>query len=747
MPVSAPVSAPAPAPVTVAAATTTTTTKPKVTTARVPGRRGPKPKEGPSASAPGGKHNKTERRYRQKVQAAQSDLRDSVPALRVLYGTSTEEQRSTTDIKAADGSVDGLGEITRPNASAKTTIFVGARMYIELLQHRVASLERKVSELENYRSAVGGQEDLDIWKSDFEQRERTLKDAIDAANRIKREQESDDDAEDDSVEAEVEEEDDEPSPPPSKKRKGRQQKSTTKSEPTSDASGSDVNGKSTPASTAVRVFAAFAMTFSFLPSAGETFTSIPSTSSSVEPLSNPSAGQVISRIPIITAEHTSRLLARSLPSTAVPHPSTLVEWGWKIMVAVIIAFALGPLYRRFSKMSQNQNQARSQPGVIATIKEGAKFTLGIESPLNPSVVAYASGIVGGTIVPTRLTRWYSILHLNRTASDAYSLAILALLQPDSPGLPTAGKLWKLARASIDDTTPASWITVLDLPLSEATHYLSLLSPTSNPIEGMADQITLVHLNDLYSRLFTKLVHASTNPSGGGTGTIPSTTRSLLDNLTKADIGHDLKTSGFDKDLKGTMSGVQKGTPSHALGLVLIGLWGVFTGPAPESQATLATALAAEEMKEGQSLVSISAMLNLLYPGSTTAKPSHPNGATSNPNSNVNANAMALDRLALVCIEYLKLIISASSPVPKEGRVEASRRIGTVTTNLRLALGYTNLNVNVLPVSEGEDGEMSLASAKERLVGVLSVVGRRAMGRVGADGLDDDSGLDPEVDEL
>ena len=623
-------------------------------------------------------------------------------------------------------------------------------MYIELLQHRVASLERKVSELENYRSAVGGQEDFDSWKSDFEQREKELKDALDAENRIKREQESDDDAEEgDSVE--VDEEEDEPSPPPSKKRKGRKPKSET----------SESETKPTPASTAVSVFAAFAMTFSFLPSAGETFTSIPSTSTVLEPLANPSAGQVISRIPLITAEHTSRLLARTLPSNAVPHPSTLVEWGWKVLVAIVIAVALGPLYRRFNRMG------RRQPGLIATVKEGSKFAFRLESPLNPSVLAYAAAMVGGLTIPDKMTRWFTILHLNRTASDSHSLAILALLQPDFQVLPTPEKFWKQARASIDESTPASLITVLDLPLSEARHYLSLTGPTQSPIEGMADQITLIHLNDLYSRLFSKLVLASTNRGS----TIPTTTRSLLDNLTSYDIGSDLKTSGFDKELRGTIAGVSKGTASHALGLVLIGLWGIFTGPAPESQATLATALAAEEIRteHGGGLASVSAMLNLLYPGSSTKSHGRPSTSTSTPK--LNGNAMALDRLGLVCIEYLKLLISASAPVIKSERVEASRKIATVTTNLRLALAHTDLRTPVIIEGGGEgakrsrcdiesdsesergrkgegevdDEEMSLSQAKERLVGVLSAVGRRAMGRV--DGRDEDSGLEAEVDEL
>lgn len=665
---------------------------------RPPGRRGPKPKDDPSTSAPGGKHNKTERRYREKVQAAQSNLRDSVPALRVLYGTSNEEQRRTTDIKAADGSVDGLGEITRPNASAKTTIFVGARMYIELLQDRVASLQRKVAELEDYRSAVGGQEEFEAWRADFERRDHEV---TEAARKLKRESESDEDA---AEEDEDEEDDHEPTPPPpSKKRKARKTKQDT---------GDDASSTTSTAA-AVRVFAAFAMTFSFLPSAGDTFSSIPTTTSGAI-LSNPSTSQVISQLPIITAEHASRLLARGLPGAAVPQPSTLVEWTWKILVAIIIAFVIGPIFRRLNRTTR--------PGIVTAAKEAIKYACRVESPTDLSIVQYAAAIVGGAISPSRTSIWYTIFHLNRTAVDAHSLALLALLQPERPFLTSPERLWKQAQASITETTPSSLITILNLPLAEAERCLPLVPPSANPIEAMADEINLVLLNDLYSRLFTKLVAATT-----AEGPLPSTTKTLLTNLTNYDIRSELKSTSFDKEIRGTVAGVSKGSSSHALGLVLIGLWGVLAGPSPSSQASLATALAAEEMT-GHALSSVPAMLNLLYPGFS---PSVTTGSTS---ATLSPNALALDRLALVCIEYLKLVVSPS----KGNRVEGSKRIGTVSTNLRLALAQTDLKSR----AEQDDGVML---AKERLVGVLTAVGRRAMARVA--GRDEDSGLEAEVDEL
>jgi hypothetical protein len=606
-----------------------------------------------------------------------------------LYGTSTDEQRQTTDIKLADGSVDGLGEITRPNASAKTTIFVGAKLYIELLQERVAGLQRQVEELENYRSAVGGQEDLDSWKSDFNQRETQRREMKELADRLKQADESEEGSEEDEEEEEV----------VVKRKKAR--KTPVKKEDTS--------------STVVRTFAAFAITFSFLPSAGETFTSIPVDSSL--PFSNPTTGEVISRLPIITAEHATRLLARGLPSSSIPHPTTLVEWSWRILVAIVVAAILGPIFRRLSRMTQ--------PGLAITIKESAKYACRVEGTTNPTTISYAAGIAGGVVYPSRLSYWYTIMHLNRTCRDSYTLAILALLQPKNRFLQSSESLWKLARASIDESTPASLIAVLDTPLSEAVQYLSQLPSTSDPLAAIADQLNLVHLNDLYTKMFTKLVVASTNPNGP----LPTSTTALLENLDHSTVGKDLRSSSFDREIRSTIQSTSKGTPSHALGLVLIGLWGIFTGPTPSSQAALVSALAAEEVL-GSNLASTSAMLNLLYPGSSTP--------STNLDRNGNGNAGAIDRLALVCIEYLKLLLSSTRSVD---RVESSKQIQRVSNNLRLALTQTEF----IGLKGVERDENAFIGAKERLVGVLSAPGRRARGRIVAG--DIDSGLEHEVDEL
>ena len=174
---------------------------------------------------------------------------------------------------APDGTVDGLGEVARPNSSAKATIFVGARLYIELLQRRVSRLQRKVEELEQFRCAVAGEENLQRWRNDFDSRQ------------VEEVPLSPPDYDDDEEEA------------PVKKRK------------------------------TARAFAAFALLFSFYPSSSGTNTS----------------GQVISRLPLITAEHASKLMSRALPSSAVPLPVTLVTWTWRLIVTVVVSLLLSPL--------------------------------------------------------------------------------------------------------------------------------------------------------------------------------------------------------------------------------------------------------------------------------------------------------------------------------------------------------------------------------------------------------------------
>ncbi|ODN79479.1 hypothetical protein L202_03450 [Cryptococcus amylolentus CBS 6039] len=698
-----------------------------------------------SAPAPTvGKHNKTERRYRQKVQAAQADLRDAIPALRVLYGTSTPEQAATIDIKAADGTVDGLGEVTRPNASAKATILTGARMYIELLQRRSAKLQRMTDELQDFRKTVEGEAGFGAWKSQFDAKEAEIEryEAEQLAIRIAREEEEESD-EDGGEEADQE---------PSKKRK---RAAPAPKKPRAPAK-SKVQAT---AAAGARVFAAFALSFSFAPPASTILHPVPqsSTSQLLGPLTK---RQVLSRVPILTAEHTSRLLARALPSTITPGPEALVEWTWKLLIAALLAVLMRSVISRWSTQDKRPTTPGSLRGVVQDLVEFA--TDKNEGRDEDDWEHLAAAIVGNSAPLPTAVKWHTILHLNMTASQPYTLALLALLQPEVVLLRSPASIWASAQSLVDSTTPAALVTVLQLPLHEVQKCLTAVSPTSAPLPALAEQITLTHIHDLYTRFFIDIVDASLPPSAS-----PSTLRTLLEDLEAYGLGTHLQTSNFDKEIRATISGVQKGSAAHALGLVLIGLWGVFVRQRPEGQASLAASLAGLQVSGGvRGLESVGALLELLYPGCSVFAPAPFH------EQNLSKTAKRVDHLALSIIEYISLLLSnpsSSASVsaenkPRGNRKEESMDVQKRVVSLRGILNKTGWveiesswddddsddeQASAAPTQEGqshlETERTKYERAKERLVDVLAKIGRRAAGR--ARGRDEDSGLEGDLDEL
>lgn len=544
--------------------------------------------------APVGKHNKTERRYRQKVQAAQADLRDAVPALRVLYGTSTEEQKQTTDFRAPNGTVDGLGEIARPNSSAKATIFVGAKLYIELLQRRVGRLERKVQELEAFRSAVAGEDDLNAWRQDFESRQQ-----------------------------------DEPIPSP----------------PDYDDDEDEEEVPSKKAKTA-RAFAAFAMAFAFLPSSS-------TTSSPSGVISNPTTAQVISRFPHIAAEHATRVLA---PFGLAP----LVDWTFRLLATMLVAFLFAPLFS--TSLVQEVLQVVTNAPVDPKWTKLAAGTLG-KGTSNQR--AQCTDVVQS---PSRLTRWRMRLHLQR-AHDLQSITLLALIRHSDT-------LWAK--------------TQMPVPLNDALQILQEIAPTPSPLAAIRHRVHLTHLNDLYSRMFVRLVNASTK-SGTTLTALPRD-----------------PDAAFGKEIRRVLEVIPDGTPAYSLTMVLVGLWSIFSGGA--SQTALAGAL-----KERCDLASVSAMLSLIC-GTPFRRPT----------MMIAPDALAVDRLAVVCVEYVRLLtVSDAAPL----------LVRNITAALRLALVQTHF--------DEEDADAH--AAKEKLVTVLSHIGRRAAGR--ATGEEYDSGVECDMKEL
>lgn len=322
-----------------------------------------------------------------------------------------------------------------------------------------------------------------------------------------------------------------------------------------------------------------------------------------------------------------------------------------------------------------------------------------------------------------LVRWHVAVRLRQSSQDPYSLALLALLSRDSQ---SSQHIWAEARSKCETDTPLG--AVLALPLDEASRCLELVPPTPAPIAAIAEQVNLVHLYDLYTRFFAHLVSAT----GGATSLPP-----MLANIQKSGMAGDLKS--LDREIKVILRSVPRHSTTSALSLVLLGLWGLFSGY--QSPASLVSALAEEELKgAGSSLASVSAMLELLYPGSSS-----PQRNASAPAATVSVNAEAIDNLAMTCIGFVDLLFSSSrynSAAKGIDRLEANYRVQKESARLRLVL--TQANFVGLDEDEEDTSIKSFDTARQKLVAVLSTVGRRAAGRSAIN--DDDSGLDDETDE-
>lgn len=363
-------------------------------------------------------------------------------------------------------------------------------------------------------------------------------------------------------------------------------------------------------------------------------------------------------------------------------------------------------------------------------------------------------------------RLHIALKLQRAPRTPHTLALLALLQSRLPFAPSAYTTWAAAASALSNSSPAPLRHVLSLSLDEARYALSLLPPTSSPITAIAEQVTLVHLNDLYSRFFVRLINSSV--SGGQH--VPNSLKSLLSNLEAKNMGKDLRASLFEKEIKEVISAAAPGTSALALGLVLIGLWGTMSGPTASAQAALASALAAEEVKGvGAALSSVSALRELLYPGSSTqmTKP------TLQLQTLIPDNVKAIDQLAMVCIQYINLLVSTATlrrdeEMSRADRLARSKWVQRSVADIRLTITKTTfIGMAHEPISPREDedmdfgleqegeedreleledkADMDLQLAKERLVSVLSVIGRRATGRIA--GRDEDSGFEGDSEDL
>jgi hypothetical protein len=100
---------------------------------------------------------------------------------------------------------------------------------------------------------------------------------------------------------------------------------------------------------------------------------------------------------------------------------------------------------------------------------------------------------------------------------------------------------------------------------------------------------------------------------------------------------------------------------------------------------------------------------------------------------------------MTCIGFVDLLFSSSrhnSTSKSVDRLEANHRVQKEAARLRLVL--TQANFVGLDEEEEDTSIRSFDSARQKLVAVLSTVGRRAAGRSAIH--DEDSGLEDETDE-
>ena len=106
-----------------------------------------------------------EKRYRYNVKNALETLRDSVPRLRQVYGTSLPLELATTDREDGRGLMGGLEPLGKPT---KKTVMLGARLYIEYLETEQRVQAVRLGRAEDALRARLGGEEWSVWKIETE---------------------------------------------------------------------------------------------------------------------------------------------------------------------------------------------------------------------------------------------------------------------------------------------------------------------------------------------------------------------------------------------------------------------------------------------------------------------------------------------------------------------------------------------------------------------------------------------------
>lgn len=245
---------------------------------------------------------------------------------------------------------------------------------------------------------------------------------------------------------------------------------------------------------------------------------------------------------------------------------------------------------------------------------------------------------------------------------------------------------------------------------------------------------------------------------------------LVDNMTQSTKATHaiLADSAFKARIQRVLTGVERESESHVLGLVVIGLWGHLVGQEATRQRALANMLIAQQIQRSDGLIadlqSVDLLLALIVPGYKNPKP-----VAKRTSHRLSSTAQELDNVASVYLRYLLLLRSVSqlakSDAPRQQRLRSSIYVRQACLEIRMLLARpafdtraeTDLGMLVSAdtrvssptessAHDDDDSEdADFAYQTDRLIDLMTVVGCRAASRAG--GRDDDSGVEGDLEEL
>ncbi|KAJ9103962.1 hypothetical protein QFC21_002425 [Naganishia friedmannii] len=794
-----------------------------------------KPTEKPSVKL----HNKVEKRYRYNVKNALETLRDAVPRLRQVYKTSLPLELATTDREDAQGLMGGLERLGKPT---KKTVMYGARLYIEYLEteQRVAEVRVKRGE-EVVRRLCGDdewlkwvertEEEVGSVRRDYlallEEKARVRAEAsgmddvgtvgVGGPQQVKVEQEDDEDEDD-------EEEEERPKKRTRKdvlaegKPGGKARKNAAASSTTTTATGkrkfriAGAAAATTTSATAVSAFYSFGLAYMVFPRATSLFGSTSTDPANVRNTSSSthSGGGSGGKVLLAAAKSAEELGRRALPSHRAPGGDTILDGVWYVLLGLAMtAFALWIARRSRGTVAgreevvydddegEGEGDAEGQGQekwerigvelgvgtVFGLLEEGfARIPL-VGRPLRVSQDWYKllSAFVGGDMDMGWLANLQLRLRLARAAATSESCALLHALYRKSDSERKIA--WFAARKLAIDSNIRAIQDVAALPPRQAYALLERIKPTCMPIEGIANQLVLEDLDRLFTQIYVGLIAASYPDQSNGTQL-----RLLADNLQRSSAISSLADSAFKTRIYSVLTGVERDSEAHKLGLVLIGLWGHIVGQEPLRQRALANMLIAQQLRHTDEsstggLISVDLVLGLILPGYRS--PAATSRYESRSKAGISNMAQELDTIAAVCLRYLLLLRSvpllAKSEANRQERQRSSLYVRQACLEIRVLLARPAfdtqpdsendqplviaardiqvLGIHADPYSEidplegtnaGQDAEEHAEQAEfshqtDRLIDLMTIVGYRAAGR--AAGRDDDSGVEGDLDEL